>query len=279
MKLWLCGMTTAGHLSNLKEMIDPVLDAFDGLVWTFNYPKDEGADYLEANKKDGEIIYAKWAMRHGYSMTHFLWQGPMQEGDFFVLLDSYERISPVFLVHILPGYINQMKSDDISVIANFSKGLIFRYNEEMEFKGSPHWWCAGYPGKFANVELPKHLFWHVRNEQRVPFQFVTHYLKYYFYPAGSNHCALGLEKNGDPKILFPIREDQRIQFRKHCRSLGISLTPEAFKTYLLENKDKLDDKMKAFLNGEKILNDYWRHEILGQTDFIDDHDFKNMIKV
>ena len=83
--LYLCGMTSAGNKANLCEMIEPILDYFDGLIWTFHYPKDEGAEYLEKNKKNGEIIYAKWCNRHGYSQNHFLWQGPMKEGDKFIL--------------------------------------------------------------------------------------------------------------------------------------------------------------------------------------------------
>ena len=62
-KLWLIGITTEGHKQDLQELIDPIKDDFDGLIWTFHYPKDNGADYLESVKGQGEIIYTKWCNR------------------------------------------------------------------------------------------------------------------------------------------------------------------------------------------------------------------------
>src|SRR4051812_18841280 len=96
MKLYLCGITNAGNEQNLRELIEPVLEYFDGLVWTFHYPIDDGYKFLKENKKEGAIILATWNQRHHYSMNHFLYQGPMEDGDFFITLDTLERISPEF---------------------------------------------------------------------------------------------------------------------------------------------------------------------------------------
>ena len=41
MKLWLIGITTQGHEQDLRELIEPIKDDFDGLIWTFHYPKDD----------------------------------------------------------------------------------------------------------------------------------------------------------------------------------------------------------------------------------------------
>ena len=45
MRLWLIGITTEGHKEDLEELIEPIKDDFDGLVWTFHYPKDEVSSY------------------------------------------------------------------------------------------------------------------------------------------------------------------------------------------------------------------------------------------
>jgi hypothetical protein len=277
-KLWLCGITSGGNKANLQAMIDPVAEFFNGLVWTFHYPKDEGADYLEANKGEGEIIYAKWCQRHGYSQTHFLWQGPMQPGDKFVLLDSMERIGKQFCYEKLMGLVNLMDEADIAMVANYGKGFLFRYNEQLRFDGSPHWYPVGLDGRAINMELDKSEFWNVRGEQRDEFQFVDHYMKYWLYPAGSNHALLGLEKNGDPQKLFPEREARRLQFRQVLRELDIPLTVAGVKDYLLTAKP-IDGRVKFHVNSEKVINDFYRFYVNGDKSFKDDHDHKNLIKI
>lgn len=275
-KLYLCGITSAGKEQNLRELILPIRDYFNGLCWTFHTPLDDGATFLESQKGDGAIVYAKWCQRHGYSMTHYLWQGPMKSGDLFVQLDDMERLSVDFCRDRLPALIGQMRQHNLAMVSNYGKGLIFRYNEQLEFRGSPHWFATQLDGGAANVELSKEDFWNVRGENRDPFQFVTHYLKYYLYPAGSNHCLLGLEKNGDPKVLFPIREQRRLDFLRLVDSYGYAITVDGVKEMMA---DGLDIEMVKFFNEEKILNDAYRHLQLGHTDFPDDHDFKNMIKI
>lgn len=278
-KIWLCGITNAGNKQNLEGMIAPILQYFDGLVFTFHYPTDEGAQYLEENKKEGKIIYAEWCQRHGYSQNHFLYQGPMRADDFFVLLDSPERISPEFCSEHLPKLIAKMQESAIGVLANFGKPFLFRYSEILEFKGSPHWFVSQTEGHTANLELPKNLFWSVRGETRNEWHFINHYAKYYIdYPAGSNHCLLGLEKNGDPQKLFPIREMRRLKFRDVLRERGIEQKLEAVIEYFKAHKP-LDDEFKEFVNNEKILNDLYRYHVLGDFSMKDNHDFKDMIKL
>jgi len=92
MRLWLIGVTNEGHEKDLRELIEPIKDDFDGLVWTFHYPKDNGADYLESVKGEGEIIYTKWCNRLDFSRNHCLFQGPIKIGDWFLTIDSLERI-------------------------------------------------------------------------------------------------------------------------------------------------------------------------------------------
>jgi hypothetical protein len=275
-KIFLCGITHAGNEKNLKDLLNPVIEHFDGIVWTFHYPKDEGADYLESIKGDGEIIYANFSQRHGYSMTHYLWQGPMKNGDVFIQLDTMERISPKFCYERLPGLISLMDEAELGMIANYGKGMLFKYSEELEFRGSPHWYAINVNGKAINMELPKDEFWNVRSEQRDSYQWVTHYLKYWLYPAGSNHALLGLEKQGDPQKLFPQREAARLNFRNEVVNRGYDLTVDGIKQMF---KDGLDNTLKQYINSEKTLNDAYRYFILNDKTVVDNHDPKSMKKV
>jgi hypothetical protein len=288
-KLYLCGMTSAGNEKNLRDMIEPILEYFDGLVWTFHnpieifagnlgYELDFGYEYLQKNKKEGKIVTANWCQRHGYSMTHYLWQGSMKEGDFFVQLDSSERLSPKFCAE-LRDLCKDMEEKNIGMIANKGKGLIFRYNELLEFRGSPHWAVINVLGSVAQVELEDDEFWNVRDENRDKFHFVIHYLKYYLYPAGSNHCLLGLEKNGDPVKLFPPREEKRLRFRKYLDKYEIKQEPQAIIDHFLEQKEKPLEELIQFINSEKILNDVWRYYVLKDENFKDDHNFEDMVKI
>lgn len=273
-------MTSEGELENLKEMIEPIKEFFDGLVFTFHhkgaFAEDSAAAYLEENKKEGKIIYATWCYRHAYSQNHFLWQGPMKNGDIFVLLDTMERISAEFCKEHLPLLIKHMDENNVGLLANYGKGFIFRYSEMLEFRGSPHWYATNVEGQQANLQLDKAFFWNVRAQKRPKFHWVEHYAKYMFmYPAGSNHALLGLEKQGDPNKLFPRRESLRLQFRQEAVNRGYPLTLDGLKQMLSQ---PLDDTMKFYLNNEKTWNDYYRYIIEKDETVVDTHLPKDMKK-
>lgn len=267
-RLFLCGITSAGNEANLRAMIDPISEHLSGLQFCFHYPTDAGADYLESQKGDGRIVYSYWHQRHGVSMSQFLWQGTMEAGDFFLVLDSMERLSPQFCYQRLPGLIALMKEANVAMIANYGKGLLFRYNEQLEFRGSPHWYAQFLDGSAINMEFDKSEFWNVRGEQRNEYQWVAHYCRYYLYPEGSNHCLLGLEKQGDPQKLFPIREARRVAFRRLMRTRGYPITEDGIKDMLSQ---PLDEEVKGYLNAEKILSDWYRYHILGDKTVVHSH--------
>lgn len=282
-KLWLCGITSEGNLENLKEMIEPIKEYFDGLIFTFHgevsymtkigevdyWNREIGAKYLEDNKKAGKIIYANWCNRHAYSQNHFLYQGPMENGDKFILLDSMERVSIEFCKDHLPKLIEYMDANNVAMLANYGKGFLFRFNEMLEFRGSPHWYATQLDGQQANLQLEKNLFWNVRGEKRDKNHWTRHYARYMFcYPAGSNHALLGLEKQGDPQKLFPIREQLRLDFRKEALKRGFPLTMEGLKAML---SGPLDDTLKYYLNNEKTWNDFRRWDIEGDDTVVDSH--------
>jgi hypothetical protein len=275
-RIFLCGITSAGNEANLRALIEPVSEHFNGLQWTFHLPADDGAAYLESQVGEGRIVYAHFAQRHGYSMTHYLWQGTMQPGDYCLQVDTLERISPQFCYEKLPGFIQLMEETGVAMIANYGKGLIFRFNEQLEFRGSPHWYATGLDGNAINVELEPRYFWNVRAEQRDPFQWVYHYAKYYLYPAGSNSALLGLEKQGDPQKLFPIVEQRRLEFREEMRKRHVPLTVEGLETLFRRG---LDETLRRHVNQTKELNDYYRYVILGDKTVVDTHRLEDMKEI
>lgn len=266
-RLFVCGMTSAGKEANLRALVEPLVPHIQGLQWTFNLPRDEGADYLESRAGEGRIVYVHWSARHGSAMTQYLHQGTMREGDWFLQLDDLERVSVGFVRDHVPILIDTMRRDNVAMVANYGKGLLFRFNDQLEFKGSPHWYGQGFDGRVANIELPQSEFWNVRAEQRPPHHWIGHYARYWVaYPAGSNHALLGLEKQGNPQDLFPIREARRLAFRKLMGARGYPLTLDGLKTFLSQ---LLDAETKDHLNAEKTLRDYW-WMLQGRLDILKD---------
>tara|TARA_R110002020_G_scaffold142040_3_gene313940 strand:+ start:1970 stop:2809 length:840 start_codon:yes stop_codon:yes gene_type:complete len=271
MKLWLIGVTTEGHKQDLKELIEPIKQYFDGLIWTFHYPKDEGADYLESIKGGGEIIYTKWCNRLDFSRNHSLYQGPMRIGDWFVTLDTLERLSPDFAVH-LKRIANRLDQDGIDGSFLYNKRFMFKLKENTAFVNNPH---EGLSGAAKTIELTKTDLWrddfikNVRGKKRQDeFHFLKHNFKYYLFP-NTNHLLLGFE---DDLELVKTRYKVREQFFREIYKLGFyPYDIESVKNCL---KGDLTPTLKSCINFDKFLNDWYRYDILGQRKgLLDKHDF------
>lgn len=280
-RLFLCGMTTAGNEANLRAMIEPIRDQFDGLCFTFHGSEycaddtsacpDGGAIFLNNSKGEGRIVYARWCQRHGYSQNHFLYQGPMEDGDHFVLLDTMERISPEFCKGGLRELLSLMRERNLAMVANYGKGLVFRFNEQLEFRGSPHWYATQLDGGAVNVELPLTDFWNERAAQRDEYQWVGHYGKYMTYPQGSNHALLGLDhhKDGTPEQLFPKREAKRLYFLTLMKRAGFPRTLDGLIAFLSQ---PLTQELCDAINGEKTWQDcYWYYVKGDKTALVHSH--------
>ena len=197
MKLWLIGITNEGHENDLRELLEPIKEHFDGLVWTFHYPKDSGADYLESVKGEGEIIYTKWCNRLDFSRNHCLYQGPIKHGDWFLTIDTLERLSPEFTEN-LKRFCEFLDTQEVDGCFLYNKRFMFKFNEETEFALNPHETVYGHK---RAIELSDQDFWNesyqknVRGEKRKDlFHFIDHNFKYYLFP-NTNHLALGFEKD------------------------------------------------------------------------------------
>lgn len=268
-RLWLCGMTGFGKEANLRALIEPIKSFFVGLNWTCHYPLDEAADYLESVQGAGRIAFVHYSGRHHSSMNQYLHQGLMQEGDYFIQIDDLERLSVSFCRDHLPRMVAAMEAAPrYAMIANWGKGLLFRFNEQLEFKGSPHWYATGLDGPSANVELGKDLFWNVRDEQRDPFHWVGHYARYFLGPAGSNHALLGLDHHPGGPAVFPEREAKRLAFRQEMRARGFPLTLDGLTAFMGQ---PLDDHLKGLINSDKTWSDYYWYVLKGDRTVVHSH--------
>ena len=277
MKLWLIGVTTEGHEQDLKELIEPIKNNFDGLVWTFHYPKDEGSCYLESVKGEGEIIYTKWCSRLDFSRNHSLYQGPMKFGDWFLTIDTLERLSPTFTKN-LKKLCADLDDVDVDGAYLYNKRFLFKLKEQTAFVNNPH---EGIIGCSKTLELSKQHFWkkeyqkNVRDEKRLNrYHFVEHNMKYYVYP-NTNHLVLGFEN--DQNLIKKRYENRSILFNEVSR-LGfypydLKSLEECFKTNLTRT-------IRDCINFDKFVNDWYRYKILGQkVGLVNRHDFNCFNKI
>jgi hypothetical protein len=277
MRIWLIGITTEGHKEDLKELIDPIKDHFNGLIWTFHYPIDEGYDYLESVKGEGETIKTKWCNRLDFSRNHSLFQGPMQVGDWFMTIDTLERLSSEFTKN-LRSLCSNLDSKRIDGVYLHNKRFLFKFKENTCFVNNPH---EGIVGCSNTIELTNQPFWkeeyqkNVRSEKRKdPLFYINHNFKYYLFP-NSNHLVLGLEHDPD---LIKKRYHYRSLFLKEVYEEGFyPFDPKSAKECVSRHLTK---ELKECINFDKFLNDWYRYEILGEREgFVDSHDFKYVRKI
>jgi|TARA_R100001082_G_scaffold54453_1_gene29748 hypothetical protein len=271
MSVWLIGITTEGHEEDLRQLIEPIKNDFDGLIWTFHYPLDSGYDYLCSVKGDGEIIKTKWCNRLDFSRNHCLFQGPMKSGDWFLTIDTLERLSPDF-TNNLKNLCLLLDKEEVDGCYLYNKRFLFKLNEKTHFRLNPH---EGIAGSNKSIELSKQPFWkesyqkNVRGERRQnPFHFIDHNFKYYLFP-DTNHLILGFE---DDPSLVDKRYKNRKKFLKEVDSLGFnSLDVTSVKECL---GGPLTETLKECINFDKFLNDWYRYHILEQKEgLVDKHDF------
>ena len=270
-KLWLIGITTEGHKQDLQELIEPIKDDFDGLIWTFHYPKDDGADYLESVKGQGEIIYTKWCNRLDFSRNHSLFQSRMEVGDWFLTIDTLERLSPDFTGRLksICSYLDYSGVDGVYL---HNKRLLFKFNEQTAFLNNPH---EGIIGVTKTLEISKQSFWKEEYQKNIrvgkredPLYFINHNFKYYFFP-NTNHLLLGFE---DDRDLVNKRYQNRTRLISLIKKEG--LNPFCLTSVELCFRYRLNEELKECISFDKFLNDWYRYKILEQREgFVDKHDF------
>lgn len=265
-KLYICGLCNGtSDVNDLKELLEPIIPYYDGLQWVVHNPIVLGGayTYLDSIKKDGKIICTDWCYRLNFSRNHYLYQGQMKIGDWFISLDPLEILRPQFFEK-WPQLKQALESNHIDGVLLYGKRFLYKFNDFLEHKGNPHEYISG-----ANrvVELTSidgykdtSWFWGTnRNQKRDKFHYIWHFVNYYVNFPDSNHCLLGIDNLIDREEIFRKRESLRQMFRNFCRTKDcLPLSIDGFK-YLWYN---FSNDMKYFINNERILNDAYLYFIL-----------------
>lgn len=256
-KIWLTGITQ-NKVEDIDALTKNIHQHFDGLVFVDAGSTDGTKEILEERKGSGKIIYRKWTNDHDFQMNEFLRQGPIKNGDWFVIKDSQERLNENFCKNLRP-LISQLESNQIQSCYWYSKGLMFKFYDDMYFQGSPHWGLQGARQKAAQLntllntdEDSKTVTWGERN--RSEKQWAAHNLKYYWCYGRSNHQLLGRENDLDG---FMKAENDRVLFRLLCEEkFGVEFTIESIHEILKNKTYKQDRDLDRIVNEEPILQKY-----------------------
>jgi len=262
-KMWLCGITQ-NRKQDIDEMTENISQYFDGLIFVDGHSEDGTFELLNERKKDGYIPQRKWTNDHDFQMNEFLRQGPMQNGDWFVTLDSPDRLVEDWAKN-LREETSQLKEEKIGAIAMASKVYLAQYFDHMFYFQSPHWGLNGIVNgiKSYSEEEKKNCITSVRFDNPINSG-LLHPVKYYYTYGRSNHCNLLYQHFGE-KILH-YHESQRLQFRLYCqRELGLELTTDSLAAYMEENQSSFPDYFLKSMELEVNLKDLYRHKVLGQT--------------
>lgn len=277
-KVWLTSMCGPGNYDNIREMVEPITEWLDGIVWALNDcpVNDPGAAYLESVKGEGRTIRRFWpAGRHWVPMNDTLYTGLIQEGDLVLWADVMELPRPQFVSRIATEIGPMMDEADLDVLFYYGKAFLMRYRETLEYRNTPHWSLHGWNGRaleWSKVEPDESkVRLNTRPQKRTdPQGFALHYARYYVScPAGSNTCALGIEQyaapNEDHNAAFQRREALRLAFREEMRRRGLPLTLDGLKAALTD----MDETIRGYATKEKVLSDVW-HYWFGQRDTLKD---------
>ncbi len=284
MKLFFCAMVGPGSLENLKELLEPIKQHFDGISIVLHDARgSEEEKYLESIKGEGSVIHLPFSRRHAFSRNHYLWCGGIPEGSWIVQCDHLERINLSFAAN-LRNMIVGFEAQGINTCFYYNKAFVYQQHESLEFIGSPHEGLHRRSGDMRPIELSHYMpietevRYSVRNIKRPDkWHFVKHYLKYALYPWGSNHYMLGIDGKPGYVTLFQERESQRMSFIQCLKNLGIKIDAGSVLEYM--KSGQMHESFKYYVRRDKILNDAYRLYVLGLEDFTDNHDWTNLVDV
>jgi hypothetical protein len=280
-KIWLTLVTGPGAVDDLRELWEPIKDYMSGICCVCHAEMgSEEALYLEDNKKEGRVIYLPYVGRHDLARNVALHCGVVRDNDIVVCTDTLERPAPAFCRDV-----SNLLSGQLNTLFFFGKILAFRYHESIIYRGSPHEAFLRQDGQMRAIDLAHgwgenkiheaEIRANVRPQKRPPDHWVSHFARYMLLPWGSNHALLGLEKNGDPATLFPVREAKRLAFREEMRRRGYPLTIEGLRHML---SGPIDATLRDMIQSDKTWSDWYWYYIKGRKDVVCSHDDRDMIK-
>jgi len=267
MRLWLT-LITQNREKDIDEMTCDTYDIFDGIVAVVNQPSlDRTQEILESRKNAGKIITRPFVKHHAHLMNEFLFSGVMKNEDYFLILDSSDRISPRW-IKTLRKDVEAWSANNIGAVF-LDRVYLARFYDSMEFVGGVHWGLRGIYGKVVNIGQIngyQKQNWIINTRNNNPtVSAIEHPIKYFVEYGPPSQTQLLYQQFSNE--IWISHEAERMRFRVFVeKSLGIECTVKNLIDYIsqgITNKN-LPKYVVDYVNLEVNMCDLVRHYILKQ---------------
>lgn len=263
-KLWLCGMIS-GDRSMIEDTILPVIEHFNGAIFVIDSrAKPEDIKWLNDIKKEGKIIVKEWVNDHAHTSNEVIFSGVMRFPDYFIWIDQSDKLNPMFVKDVRTN-IENFHNRNIGAVW-IDHPLLMRYHTGIRFAGSPHWTCINILGEQIDLkqsyDYQKESYL-INTRNTLKSGFISP-IKYTFtYPPLSNHFQLLYSQFSHE--IYANHERMRINFQLSCQEeLGLELTVDALKAYMVNNVGKYPDWFENYIETEVNIKDAFRLFVLKQ---------------
>ncbi len=265
-KLWIVGMFR-GDRAKLEDTVAPFIKYTDGLIAVIDSrAKPEDIEWLNNVKGGGEIIIKKWVNDHSHTSNETLFTDKMEFPDYFMILDESDKPNEIFIKDLREN-VKRWHKNNIGAVW-LDHPFIIRYHKGVRFAQSPHWTIINILGQQLNLSTihgycKESYIFNTRDNDKLRSAFLSP-IKYWFtYPPFSNHTRLLYAQFGED--IWAKHEGLRIRFQLACQQeLGLELTVEALKNYMVNNVGKYPVWFEDTLEDEVNLGDAFRLFVLKQ---------------
>lgn len=265
-RVWLCGVT-GDREKDIDELTKDIHQYFDGLIWVDHFSKDNTAHILEIRKGKGKIIYRKYTDDHDLQRNEFLRCGVMKSLDYFVYIDSGERLDVEWCKN-LKNTVKEYQRQGIQ-IGMIGRPYLLTYYDDMIFSGNPHCWPSPLRGKA--IELDPSI---LKKKDMDEGSGLVHPFHYFWNTPRSNEIFAQYRKYGDE--IVQKHEQLRFSYRLYWQqNMGREFTLSSMEKYMwgiLGSKNTIDPIFLEYMELEFFFADFFRLKILGHkwpTDFTD----------